>query len=256
MTMLPHDDTGTGPALLLLHAGVGDRTMWSEHLSPLADAGFRVVAPDLPGFGEAPVAPPGRAPWDDVLATMDGLGIERAALVGNSFGANVALRIAVLAPERVDALVLVSALAPGLTPSERLDAAWEAEGEALERGDVEAAVRAVVEAWTLPDAPEQLRDRVAAMQRRALALQLELDEEAEPPDPVEEHPDSLTRVTAPTLLAAGEADMPDFRVSVETLADTMPRARAAVIAGAGHLAPLETPTAFRELLLGFLAELR
>ena len=54
---LPHDEAGDGPAVVLLHAGIADRTMWSEHLDSLAAAGFRVIAPDLPGFGEAPQAP-------------------------------------------------------------------------------------------------------------------------------------------------------------------------------------------------------
>lgn len=55
---LPHDDVGAGPALVLLHAGVADRRIWSEHLQPLAGAGFRALALDLPGFGDAPVDPP------------------------------------------------------------------------------------------------------------------------------------------------------------------------------------------------------
>jgi 3-oxoadipate enol-lactonase len=101
--MLPHDEAGSGPVLLLLHAGIADRTMWAEHLEPLAAAGYRAIAVDLPGFGEAPVAPGEQAPWADVLETMDALAIDRAALVGNSFGGAVALRIAAVAPLRVSA---------------------------------------------------------------------------------------------------------------------------------------------------------
>jgi 3-oxoadipate enol-lactonase len=107
--MLPHDEHGAGPAIVLLHAGVGDRGMWSEHMEPLAAAGYRVIAFDHPGFGEAAVSAGEDAPWVDVLAAIDELGIERAALVGNSFGGAVALRIAVLAPARAQSLVLVSA---------------------------------------------------------------------------------------------------------------------------------------------------
>ena len=114
---LPHEDVGEGPAVLLLHAGIADRRMWSEHLQPLAAAGFRVVAPDLPEFGEASAPSEEYAPWNEVLATMDALGIERATLVGNSLGGAVALRIAVLAPQRVDALTLISAPAPGIEPA-------------------------------------------------------------------------------------------------------------------------------------------
>jgi pimeloyl-ACP methyl ester carboxylesterase len=75
--MLPLDDEGTGEAVVLTRAGVADRTMWREHLGWLADAGFRAIAVDLPGFGEAPVEPGPQAPW-------------------NSFGAAVAMRVAAM----------------------------------------------------------------------------------------------------------------------------------------------------------------
>jgi pimeloyl-ACP methyl ester carboxylesterase len=251
--MLPHDELGSGPAVVLLHAGIADRTMWSDHLRPLAQAGYRAVALELPGFGEAPLPEGLYAPWAEVLGTMDELDIERAALVGNSMGADVALRVAVVAPDRVSRLVLCSARAPGAEPSAELKAAWEAEVAAFESGDVDGAVAAVVDAWTLPDAPTALRERVAAMQRRTYELQGEDVELDEAPDPVEQDPTALARLAVPALVAAGEHDKPDFREGAEALARTLPHARHVVIDGAGHLAPLERPAAFRELVLGFLS---
>ena len=250
--MLPYDDLGSGPVVILLHAGIADRTMWAEHLEPLAAAGYRAVAVDLPGFGEAPVAPGEQAPWADVLETMDALAIDRAALVGNSFGGAVALRIAAVAPLRVSALALISSPAPELEPSPELQAAWEAEESALDRGDIDAAVEAVVGAWTLPDAPQALRDRVAAMQRRAFVVQAEAGSVAEAPDPLEQNPSALSRLDLPTVVAAGDRDLVDFRHGAELLARSLPNARHAVIQDAGHLAPLENPEGFRQLLLDFL----
>jgi pimeloyl-ACP methyl ester carboxylesterase len=250
--VLPHDDVGAGPAVVLLHAGVADRTMWAGHLHALADAGFRAVAVDLPGFGEAPAAQSEQAPWVDVLRTMDELAIERAALVGNSFGGAVALRVASVAPERVSALVLVSAPAPGVEPSAELEAVWEAEDAARERGDVEAVVGLVVEAWVLPDAPPEIHDQVAAMQRRALALQADTTEATEAPDALDERPEALAELDVPALVIAGGREMRDFTEGAELLARSIPEAQHAVIEEAGHLAPLETPAAFGALLLDFL----
>jgi 3-oxoadipate enol-lactonase len=251
---LIYDEAGRGPAVVLLHAGIGDRTMWREHLEPLAAAGYRVIAPDLPGFGESPVAPGEQAPWNDVLETMAGLGLDRAALVGNSFGGAVALRAALVAPVAVSALALISAPAPGLEPSAELEAVWEAEETALERGDVDGAVRSVLDAWTLPDAPADLRERVAVMERRALALQANAEAVDAASDPLEEEPARLAEIKVPTLVAVGEREQfADFPEGAQAIAAAIPRARHAVIAGAGHLAPLEAPEAFRELLLGFLA---
>jgi pimeloyl-ACP methyl ester carboxylesterase len=251
--VLPHDEQGAGTPVVLLHAGIADRTMWSEHLKPLAAAGHRVIAVDLPGFGEAPGGEAARAPWETVLETMSSLELEPAVLVGNSFGGAVALRIAAGAPDRVSALVLVSAPPLDDEASAQLEAAWAAEEAALERGDIAAAVAAVLEAWLLPDAPAQLRERVATMQRRALEAQAEAPAVSPAPDPLEEHPELVAQVTVPALVMAGEHDMPDFLDGADALAGSLPRARKVILEGAGHLAPLETPDAFRELLLEFLA---
>jgi 3-oxoadipate enol-lactonase len=244
---LPFDETGAGPAIVLLHAGIADRTMWSEHLEPLAEAGYRAVAVDIPGFGEASVPPGPDAPWNDVLQTMAELRIDRAALVGNSYGGAVALRVAVVAPVAASALALISAPAPGFDPSPELGAAWEAEEAAVERGDFDAAVELVMDTWV----PERLRDRVAPMQRRALELQAKAEGVTEAADPAPDI-DGLRGIEIPALVAYGERDMVDFREGAEAMADALPDARLEVIEGAGHLSPLEKPEAFRELLLGFL----
>jgi pimeloyl-ACP methyl ester carboxylesterase len=227
--------------------------MWAEHLQPVADAGYRVVAVDLPGFGEAAVDQEEDAPWRDVLVTMDELGIDRATLVGNSFGGSVAQRVAVLAPERIASLVLISSPASGVEPSPALQAVAEAEETALEDGGIEAAVEAVLAAWVLPDAPPQLRDRVAMMQRRALELQTATDWGPAGFDPLEHDLDALSRVAASAVIAVGEGDMPDFHVAADALVEALPNARKTVVPGAGHLASLEQPQAFRDLLLAVLA---
>ena len=249
--MLPLDEAGEGPAVVLLHAGIADRSMWSAHLRPLADRGYRAIAPDLPGFGDAPLG--AGPPWLEVLRTMDELGVRSAALVGNSFGGAVALRVAVVAPERVRALALISAPPPGLEPSARLEEAWNAEGDAFDRGDIDGAVETVLATWTLPDAPAALRDYVARAQRRAYEHDAAAGPREEDADPLDEDPAALARLAMPALVAAGEREMSDFREGAVALARAMPRARHALIAGAGHLAPLETPEAFRSLLLELLA---
>ncbi|HEX4032925.1 MAG TPA: alpha/beta fold hydrolase [Solirubrobacteraceae bacterium] len=252
--MLPHDEAGSGQAVVLLHAGIADRRMWRDQLEPFAAAGYRTIAVDLPGYGDAELPEEPQAPWADVLQTLDELAIERAALVGNSFGGAVALRAALVAPERVSALVLISAGPPWMKASRELLHVWHEEQAALDQGDVEAAVRVVVDAWTQPGAPSELRALIATMQRRAFELQ-----HGEPPgplvaDPIEDDAASLSRITTPTLVAAGDRDMTDFIQGAQFLADSLPDARHETIRGAGHLAPLEAPEAFRSLTLGFLAE--
>ena len=248
--VLPHDELGDGPALVLLHAGVADRTMWAELLPPFAEAGHRVIAVDLPGYGEATGA--GYSPQAAVVETMDALGVDRAVLVGNSFGGAVALVVAVTAPERVAGLILVSAPAPGLEPSAELEAAWEAEESAYERGDVEGAVAAVVETWTLPEASPVLEERIAAMQRRAYEIDALAGDTPPLEDPLEDDPSLVSRIDVPCLVAVGELDMSDFREGAEVLSRELRGASHVVIPRAGHLAPLEEPEAFRDLVLEHL----
>jgi pimeloyl-ACP methyl ester carboxylesterase len=247
--VLPHTERGDGPALLLLHAGIADRRMWDEHLEPLAVAGHRAVAVDLPGFGEAVAGLDPVAHWEDVVETMDALGIERAALVGNSFGAAVALRVAALHPQRVSSLALFSgSSAPEPDPSPELLAAWEAEEGALEAGDMERAVEATLASWVRPAAAAEVRERIATMQRenyeRHASIKIEFAA-----DPLEEDAALVAAIECPALLAAGDADMVDFRNAISELAERMPNATATTIAECGHLAPLEAPEEFRRLAL-------
>lgn len=228
--------------------------MWTEHLEPVAAAGQRMVAVDLPGFGEAPVAQDEDAPWRDVLLTMDALGIDCATVVGNSFGGAVAQRVAAIAPGRINSLVLISSPVWGVEPSPALKAVAQAEETVLEDGDMEAAVEVMLAAWTLPDAPSQLRDRVARMQRRAFEQQANADWGPEGFDPLEHDLDALSNVDAFVSVAVGEHDMRDFHVAADTLVEAFPNAHKTVLHGAGHLAPLEQPQAFRELLLTVLSD--
>ncbi|MDF2745122.1 MAG: alpha/beta hydrolase fold protein, partial [Actinomycetia bacterium] len=122
--MLHHTVTGSGPAVVLVHAGVADGRMWDATRDGLADA-WTVVVPDLRGFGESPEPPAGADPWSnsgDVLDLLDHLGIAEAALVGASYGGQVATEVAAAAPDRVTRLVLLAPSAAGMDRSDALQA--------------------------------------------------------------------------------------------------------------------------------------
>lgn len=247
---LPYTEAGAGPALILLHAGIANRRMWNEHLEPLAVAGHRVLALDLPGFGEA--APGGEpvAHWEDVLETMAALEIERASLIGNSFGGAVALRVAALHPQRVASLLLFSAPAvPEPDPSPELLAAWDAEEGALAASDLQQVVDVTLASWVRSEASAEVRERIAKMQRENYALLTPEEQPNQATDPLEEDPTLLAAIDCPVLLAAGESDMIDFKNALQELAAKIPGARTALIADCGHLAPLEAPDEFLRLVL-------
>ncbi|MBA9050277.1 MULTISPECIES: alpha/beta fold hydrolase [Streptomyces] len=255
--LLPFTEAGRGRPVVLLHARPTDRTMWDAHLPPLAEAGVRAIALDLPSHGDA-VVPDRRevAPWSDVLDTLDHLWADRFVLAGNSLGALVALQAAVTAPERVEGLVLVGYRPHDQPASSRLDAAWEAERKALAVGDLDAAVKAGVEAWTSAGATEEVRTHAARMLHRQLTEQLTHGEPPQAADPLGTGPAALrTLKGVPALVSVGEHDMPDFHEGGAELARELDAGRTTVIPAAGHLAPLEQPAAFCALLLDFVRRL-
>jgi pimeloyl-ACP methyl ester carboxylesterase len=106
-------DVGHGPAVVLCHGFPGLAYSWRHQIEPLATAGFRVIASDMPGYGgtdqPADVAEyTFQAVAGRIEALLDGLGIERAILVGHDFGAPAAWTTALSNPDRVAGLMLLS----------------------------------------------------------------------------------------------------------------------------------------------------
>ena len=125
-----YHDVGEGPALLLLHGsgpGVSAWANWRLTIGALSDR-FRIVAPDLAGFGFSEV-PDGigysRQVWlDQIVAFLDALGLSRVHVVGNSFGGSMALALAIAHPERVERLVLMGSVGVPFELTPGLDAVW------------------------------------------------------------------------------------------------------------------------------------
>jgi pimeloyl-ACP methyl ester carboxylesterase len=212
---------------------------------------------DLRGFGESTTEPEGE--WShvtDVLETLHHLGVDRCHLVGASFGAGVAVEVALTAPELVESLLLCppgGSLLATLTPD--LRDFFEAERDALARDDLDAAVDANIDAWVVGarrSASEVDPDVVAAvrtMQRRAFDVAASWHRNA---PQVELEPPALERlseIAARTLVVAGGHDL-----------ETVDDAAARVVAGitgtrridwpdVAHLPSLEKPGAFLDLLL-------
>jgi pimeloyl-ACP methyl ester carboxylesterase len=126
----PVVDYGRGPAVLLLHGFPDDRLLWRYQVGPLAKAGFRVIAPDLRGFGDAPRP---QDPKDyglsivseDVLGILDALEIRQVQLVAHDWGAAVGWRLAAEHPDRVTRYAALSVGAfGGPTPIEQREKSW------------------------------------------------------------------------------------------------------------------------------------
>jgi 3-oxoadipate enol-lactonase len=249
---------GAGSTVVLVHAGICDSRMWDPQWDAFP-AGHRTVRYDLRGFGRSPLPPQPYSHGRDLIALLQQLGIQQAALVGASLGGRVALEVAVAHPEVVDALVVADASLPGFAWSDQVKASWADEEAALERGDLDAAVEVDLRMWvdgprrapTMVDAA--VREHVRQMQRRAFELQLPVWEDAEEELLVSDLARRLDAVRAPTLVLVGEQDVADFHQIAVQLSREVPSAQHAVIPSAAHLPSLEHPAAFNQLVLRFLA---
>ena len=242
--------------VLLLHAGIADSRMWRPQVEALEASGYRVIAPDLRGFGGRRLEPAAFSHVRDAEALLDG----PAAVVGNSLGGRVALELALHRPDLVERLVLIDSALPGWEWSEETRAGWAAEEAAYEAGDFETAAEESVRMWI--DGPNRSRDDVDP-DLRALVAEMVLcsyemqegaweagaDEEDVLRTPAGER---LGEVRCPVLVLVGTDDVADMRAIAEHLAASIADARLVSVAGASHLPSLECAEEVNGLLLGFL----
>jgi pimeloyl-ACP methyl ester carboxylesterase len=259
VAVLHHEVTGDGPVVVLLHPGFADSRIWEPQWRDWSER-FRLVRFDFPAYGRSPIEMPIR-PAHDALALLDELGIERAALIGASFGGGIALELAVARPELVSALVLVGAATPEAEEAApevadyaaRLETAFEDEG-------VDAAVELAMRMWV--DGPERppgqvdpgLRSAIAAMQRDAFVnMDAVPEEEWSQEQLVTGLHDQLGEIAAPTLVVVGELDQPFIRAEAELFASRIPGARLEVMRDTAHAPSIERAEDFDALVLPFLA---
>lgn len=249
MTTLHHVVEGSGPVVVLLHAGVADLRMWDVQVDALLP-GHRVLRCDLPGFGGTPVEPGVEAcDAEDVLALLGELGVEEFALVGASYGGYVALQVACAVPERVQRLVLLDTAADLVEPDESLRGVWQQEQSLVEDGDLEGATDLMVSTWLGPDADADHRALLRDMQRRAFDLQVAAGDDVSN----RELSVDLARITAPATVVVGLLDFSFFRATARALAEGLPNADLVELPWAGHLPSLERPAETARLVATALA---
>jgi len=261
-TGLAYEVAGTGDPIVLIHAGVADRRMWDPQWSAFSAAG-RVVRYDLRGYGET--LPP-TGPWShhaDLLALLDELDIRRAHLVGASVGAGIAVEAALAQPSVVASLVLAAPGGPLYgEATDDLRSFWHEEVEALDRGDLDAAVEVNLRTWVdgpdrAPDAADlAVRAFVGRMQRDAFELP-EWDPDGAPESELEPPAHArLAEVACPTLIVVGEGDQAATLEAARRASTEIPGAGLITVPEVGHMLTLERPAEFEEAVLRFLATVR
>ncbi|MDW4497116.1 alpha/beta hydrolase [Sulfitobacter sp. D35] len=238
---------GQGPRqALAIHCTLAHSGAWRGVAGALSDR-LAITAFDLPGHGRS-------GDWDGGLDLHDiatGMGLdlldERMDLVGHSFGATVALRLAVTCPGRVRSLTMIEPVffAAAIADAPERLAAYEAQAAdfraALEAGDDMLAARLFNRLWgdgtPWTDLPESLRDYMAARMGVIAGEVPVLYEDAAGLM----KPGVLARATMPSLLIAGETSIDVVDAINAALARRLPDVRRVTIPGAGHMAPITHP---------------
>jgi 3-oxoadipate enol-lactonase len=247
---LAYDAAGSGDCVLLIHGHPFDRTLWQPQLAALSGE-FRVVAPDLRGFGHSPVTEhvvTMRELAVDIEELLTTLGIERAAVVGLSMGGLVTMELVAARPERYWAMGLVATTMEPPTPAEGM--ARRERADAVERDGMQILIDYMQTGLYGPDCPQAVRARVDAMMAAAppAGAAAALRGRAQRPD----YRALLAGIDIPALVCAGSADpWSDQKVTAEIIAH-LKRPEQAVIDGVGHLPNLEAPDEFNHVLRAFL----
>ncbi len=244
-----------GRPVILLHGIGGGKALWAGSVAALAAAGLDAIALDLPGYGDSRSEAPGGMPLmaQAVLRTMDALGLARAALVGHSMGGMVAQEIAATAPQRVSALVL-ACTSPAFG---KADGDWQARfvAERLKPLDAGQGMPGLAAALVPPMLGPAAEPAGAALATRVMAAVPEATYRAVLAAIVAfDRRAALPAIAVPTLCLSGEHDRTAPPRVLRGMAERIAGARHVELAGAGHIANVETPAAFDAAVVGFLQE--
>ena len=265
-----YEDTGEGPAVILIHGYGADLRLWSAQAPALAGAGFRAIRYDVRGHGRSLIPPDGYTYENyaaDLRDLMDRINVERPAseslaietahVVGLSMGGGIGLQFALDFPQRVLSLTLVDSALPGFSYSEETTAGIERLVSAVRSDGPRVALENVWLRHPFFDGVRRSPEQFELVREIILGFQApDLRDGARPADYRPDIAARLSEIRAPTFVIAGQNDIPDFRLIADVLAENIPNAHQTIIPDCWHLPPNEKPAEFNRLLIDFLRNSR
>jgi pimeloyl-ACP methyl ester carboxylesterase len=263
-----------GQMIIFIHGTAAWSGLWRETMTPLAEAGYRCIAIDIPpfGFSERPSTPSyGNADQAKrIVALMDALGIERAILLGHSFGGGATMETALMIPHRIDALVLldVGGLNLNLEPAPETQSPSAIElflGTPFVRNPLLATTatnplftKTLISAMLL-DPADATEEKIKILQE-PLVLQDATNtlgdwlKEVLGPQQISltSDPANYQELTMPALIIWGDSDTVIPLKEGEYLQSLLPNAELVLMTGVNHIPHLEDQETFIEVVLGFL----
>ena len=258
-------ETGSGPAVVLLHGGgpgASGMSNYARNIEPLAEH-FRVIVPDMPGYGRSTKGVSRRDPFgylaDHIRGVLDELGIDSAHLVGNSYGGSCALRLALDTPHRVNKLVLMGPGGVGTSrglPSEGLRsllAYYGGDGPSLEK------LRTFIRAYLVHDGDAVPDSLIEARYRASIDPEVVANPPLQRPAGLRAlwrmdftRDRRLGSLPTPTLVIWGRDDKVNKPSGAAMLSDRLPNADVLLVANTGHWVQWERAELFNAVTAAFL----
>ena len=253
---IAYNDQGTGLPIVFLHAFPLNRTMWATQEKALSSQ-FRIITIDLRGHGESD-APLWRYTLDqaadDVNALLDHLAIQQALFVGLSMGGYILLAFYRKYAVRVKGLILADTRAQADT-EEGKNGRFQMAQTAYRKGPSAIAdimIPKLISPSSIQTRPEIVRQVRAMIEGNQISgIAGDLMAMAERPDSVP----LLAQITCPTQIIVGELDQATPPSDAKLMAEHMPGACLTIIPHAAHLANLEQPDTFNQIVAAFASEL-
>ncbi len=254
---LAFEEIGSGDkVLLLIHGHPFDHTMWRPQFEPIARLGWRLIAPDLRGYG----ASGGGGEKTrlevfarDLIALLDHLGVGQAVIAGLSMGGQILMELCRLHPERVRGIVLASTYPQAETSAGREQRIATAERLLTDGMNAYAdeLLPRMLAARSIATAPATVRHVLTMMRGTpAAGAAAALRGRAERPD----YAGVLERLECPALIVVGDQDAFTTRQDADRMHGLLQGSRLLWLTGVGHMPNLEQPEAFNTALAGFLSQ--
>jgi pimeloyl-ACP methyl ester carboxylesterase len=249
---------GNGPAIVLLHAGVSDMSMWDEPFRELSKRN-RVIRYDLRKYGASKTEGVQFSHQQDLLALLDHLNVDKAILVGNSLGGIVALDFTLENPSRVSGLISVASSISGFNeePTSEESAVF-AKGEALvAKMDWEAATKLETDIWVngILQKPDRVPKKIWEQVHRTNANNHIVHRTDATPVPLKTPAiGRLGELRAPVLALNGDLDYSPIQAAMAHLAKKAPNGRLVTYRNTAHMISLERPKEFIREVAAFVKE--
>lgn len=252
---------GKGAALLLLHAGLQDKTMWKEQVAGLSKD-FEIITIDLPFHGQTSGADTTILVADVIKAVLDTLGIQRASVAGLSMGSVAAQDFVIAYPDRVNKTILLAAGINGYDRDHKVDSVnikwFLTMRSALNAKDTAEAARVFTRAWAegIYRSGDSLQAPVSQyVYNKTLETIKKFRMQHWPR--LQQNPlaiDRISSIKSPVLIVHGDKDLPIITEECIYLEKHIPGAKRILLKDVAHMFNMEKPEELNKLIRDFLQE--